>query len=134
MSAVASARVFPAVLVVVVVAAVAGACGGDDRPTVQQWRPRWEALAAEAPSAGHQELSGQQCERLLTVARTGRSEVLPAPDEALDGPVRQWVSVAETIGFDCLDHDDLTGALRELEIIGAEVDAGARTLDGPGSR
>lgn len=93
------------------------------------WEPQWNRVVAEAPPPeAAVDLDRAGCDRLLVAARAAEPELLPSPDEALDGPVQKWLDDAETIGFECRDHPDLEHGLTELDIIEAEIAAGLRAL------
>ena len=92
----------------------------------------WTALAAEAPpvQSGEADVTPEDCDQLLVAAREARPELVPTPDEALDGPVDEWLDQAEEIGFECDNHPDLEAGIEELGVLAAEIDAGIAALEG----
>jgi hypothetical protein len=126
-------RFIPGFAIIGVLALALAACGGDDRPSFESWQPEWEALVSGFPT--YEELGDPPdravCAETLSELRTSASTVSPTPDFSLDAPVRAWVSIAESIAFECPPQSttlpDLDYAYRELDRIEAEVDA---VLDG----
>ena len=119
--------------IAIIGALVVAACSsGDDRPELTAWETEWSAASAVTPEPIQTEadLTESMCDTLLTTARGARPALLPTPDAALDGPVDAWVVLAESIGFDCHRHPNLSGAVLDLRAIVAEVDAGVRALGG----
>ena len=118
----------------IVIAALFTGCsddgGGDDgRPAVGSWTATWEERQRLIPSAeailnGGPDLCG---ERLGTL-RTELPDLRPAPTEALDSALEDWISLAETVMFECpTDPDELADQLDTLATLAAEVDAGAES-------
>lgn len=106
------------IAVAVALLAVAACSDDESRPGVAGWEPAWEATAAatfEVPPDGA-EADGldDECNALLTAAREARPELLPSPADSVDELVDEWLTVAESVGFECTEHEDLEGALAEL--------------------
>jgi hypothetical protein len=103
-------------------------CGGSDRPTVEEWRPVWTSYVAEVPTRA--ELGDPPdrtvCSTALGVLRERSGEVTPTPDQAIDGVVSEWISVAEDLLFECPPSStkipDLEFAYAELFRLQSEID------------
>ncbi len=119
-------RLRPLLVAVTIVAAAA--CGTDDaRPDDAVWAPVWQAQRDSVPAAEVFLDQGQVlCSDLVGQLHAGREELLPTPVEELDAAVRDWVSHAESIAFDCPtnDPDRLRDRLHGLDVLAAEVEAG----------
>jgi len=126
-------RFIPVLAIAALLLSILAACGGDNRPSFESWQPDWESLVSAFPT--YDELSDPpdraMCAEALTELRTFARSVSPTPDFSLDVPVREWVSIAESIAFECPPQSttlpDLDYAYRELDRLEAEVDA---VLDG----
>ena len=113
---------------VTLVILVAG-CGGDDRPSVAEWRPIWVDVIADVPSA--EDLGDPPdrgvCSEALGLLRSRSEELSPTPDQAIDGVVTEWIRVAEDLLFECPPSSDripdLAFAYSEMFRLQAEVDA-----------
>lgn len=74
------------------------------------------------------------CEETLGRLRSLREDLLPGPDEVVDGPAGSWISYAESVFFSCFESVEsaqpVTAAYRRLEGWQAEVEAGLRSLEG----
>jgi hypothetical protein len=110
-----------------VVVSLVSACGGDGRPSADEWRPIWEGVLADFPTAV--ELGDPPDRSICTVAlgelRTTSSSLYPTPDVAIESVVDEWVRVAEQILFECAPSSgvapDLTSEYAELARLEAEV-------------
>ena len=126
-------RFLPGLAIVALLVVAISACGGDNRPSFESWQSDWESLVSAFPT--YEELGDPPdralCAEALSELRTSARSVSPTPDFSLDVPVREWVSIAESIAFECPPQSttlpDLEYAYRELERLEAEVDA---VLDG----
>lgn len=104
------------------------ACGEDDRPTVEEWRPVWDRAVAAIPSrqALGDDPSAPTCEAVLVVIREAAPDLLPSPDLAADGAVGDWVAVAEETFFECPPTGptvtSFDEAYEELDRLRAEVE------------
>ena len=117
-------------LVLAVALMIVGAgCGGEDRPSVAEWRPVWEAVKAEVPSAAElgEPPDRGVCSEALGVVRSMSEDLSPTPDLAIDGVVTEWVRVAEDLLFECPPSSDripdLAFAYSEMLRLEAEVEA-----------
>ena len=108
---------------------VLAACSSASRPTVADWQPFWEQLAADIPTSSElgQPPDRSICSQGLALVRSSQEDLFPTPDRAIDEAVREWVSVAEDAFFECPpsssaipDMDFAYGQLARLE---AEIDA-----------
>lgn len=116
-----------ATAVAVAVTLLLAACGDDDpRPAASEWRPTWQTTRDLVPSATTIAEEGEDvCGDLLGELRASREELLPSPRPVIDDSVSDWLAAAEGIALDCPDaEDDLAERLDDLEVLGAEVDAG----------
>lgn len=116
-----------------VVAALALASCGDDRPSLPEWTSTWETRKAMVPTADELLAGGTAlCDELVGRYREELSDLVPTPTEGLDSAVDDWRSHAETIVFECSDDpDELDAQMSELGVLTAEVDAGLDAeLDG----
>ena len=108
------------------------ACSGNgDRPSSTTWRDVWESRQALVPNAEAILDQGEElCGELIGVFRSDMPALLPAPTEALDAAVGDWIRHAETIVFECsTDGDELADRFETLAVLSAEVDAGLATAD-----
>lgn len=128
-----SRRFIPRLAIIGVLMLALAACGGDNRPSFEAWQPAWESLVSTFPT--YDELGDPPdralCSTALSELRSSAGTVSPTPDLSLDAPVREWVSIAESIAFECppssTNLPDLEYAYRELDRFQAEV---AAVLDG----
>lgn len=104
---------------------VVAACGGsDDRPSTEAWSSDWietrDLLPGEAAIAeGGEEVCGD----MLGHVRAQREELLPAPSQALDDLVDEWVALVEGLGLDCPeDGDELAQRLATVDALTQEID------------
>jgi hypothetical protein len=111
---------------------VASGCRGDDRPTVDDWQPVWEARQALIPDAAQIASEGEAlCGERLGTVRTEFPALRPTPAEALDTAVDDWIAHAETLLFECPDDpSDLERRFDVLTGLAAEVDAGVASTRG----
>lgn len=118
-------------LVLVLSLALIVACSpADRRPSAAEWVPRWEAVQALVPPL--EEIPDppdrERCHEVFVLVREEGRELLPSPDPAVDGPVREWVEVADSVFFQCPPHtppiDSFAVGYEELRRLAAEVDAG----------
>jgi hypothetical protein len=106
------------------------------RPSIESWEVAWNEVQAAVPESVvvAAEGSREACNRLLVATREFRGRLLPSPEAALDGSIRQWLELAGGIGFSCpaAQHrlDTHRESLRELAILTAEVDAGLAMAKG----
>lgn len=66
------------------------------------------------------------CNEALGSLRQASDELLPSPTAATDGPVREWLQVAEGAMFECSPSGStgsMESAYEELAALEAEVDA-----------
>jgi len=124
----ARARVYSAISHVTVAMCIIAGCGSseDERPAAGPWRSTWEdsqrlVPVAEAIINGDEDLCGER----LGTFRTELPALRPTPFEALDATLEDWISLAETIMFECTDDPaELDEQLATLGALAAEVDAG----------
>jgi hypothetical protein len=115
-----------------------GACT-PDRPSFETWMPVWSEMSAMVPTPEtYAAASGHTlCNQLLVAARERRSDLLPAPDAALDEPVLAWLDAVRRLGFECPSGEDqdqqIRRQIRELRILADEVTAGAEESRTPAS-
>lgn len=108
----------------------AAACGGGtDRPALADWQPAWNSATSLIPP---QEQLGAPPDREVCSTTLGDlsavvPELFPTPDIAIEGTVRDWVSIAEDAMYECPPSSaqlpDLDHAYDELARLEAEVDA-----------
>ncbi len=119
-------------LVAVVVALVTAACG-DSRPSLAEWQPGWDRVSQGMPTraafvGGPDE---ELCADALVIVRDANDDVIPTPDEVLDGAVEAWLEQAREIFQECPPRGAVEGfddAYDRLDALRAEVEAGvART-------
>lgn len=120
------------VLVGAVILLLAGC--GEDRPTVGEWQPMWDALVASIPA--ETELGDPPdeaaCGAVLANLRTVSGDMTPTPDQVIDRAVREWIEIAETAFFECPPEgneiDSMAAAYTELQrieaVVVAAIDAG----------
>lgn len=102
------------------------ACGGDDRPTADEWAATWQARQALVPerSVLEGDDASDVCGTTVGTMRTQFPDLTPTPDAAMQSAVDEWVAHAETIAFECSDDpDQLDRQYDELATLAAEVDA-----------
>lgn len=101
-------------------------CGGADRPTADTWEDVWTSRQALVPTADAIVRQGEAlCGERLGRFRSEMPALLPAPYEALDAVVKDWIAHAETTVFECpTDPVELDDRLATLDVLAAEVDAG----------
>lgn len=109
-------------------------CGRADRPDFAAWQPLWEeALNVVPPPSFAQSPDLATCERVVGDLRETQESLLPSPDGTLDGPVRDWISLAEHTFFECPPREgEIIGfaeAYVQLERIRLEVEALLDTVD-----
>lgn len=105
-------------------------CGsGEERPTATTWDEVWKSRQALMPPAEAILDQGEAlCGERVGRFRTEMPALLPAPSEALDAAVKDWIAHAETIVFECpTDPVELADRLETLDVLAAEVDAGLAT-------
>ena len=113
------------------------ACGGAGRPEVAEWRPIWESVIADVPSATElgEPPDRELCSEALGVLRSRSGDLSPTPDQAIDAVVTEWVRVAEDLLFECPPSSDrvpdLAFAYGEMLRLEAEIDA-VLAIDDPG--
>lgn len=114
-----------------VLALCIAACGGDDRPTDAEWRTTWEERRSLMPDADVIVARGAEvCDELVGVLRVELADLRPTPTAALDGPVDEWISLAQTVAFECPDDPvEAAEQLRTLDLIATEIDAGLAADD-----
>lgn len=124
------------VLLLLLVLVVGVGCSTPQRrPSVEEWNRHWEAVQAAIPSLEEvsDPPSGALCTRGLVTVREARGDLLPTPDPAVDGPVEEWIQVAESVFFQCPPHtppvDSFEAGYEEMQRFVAEVEAGL-TLEG----
>lgn len=102
------------------------ACGGDTRPSDEEWALVWAEKRALVPDEVTLLGGGQPlCDDLVGEFRTRLPALRPTPTEALDDAVHAWVSHAESIVFECpRDPGQLAERLAVLDVLAAEIDAG----------
>lgn len=107
---------------------LASACDDGGRPAPAEWRSVWDGVRADLPTAAElgDPPDGSLCATALGVLRTSQSSLYPTPDSAIDDVVKEWVSVAEDLLFECPPSSsaipDLAYAYGQLERLEAEVD------------
>jgi hypothetical protein len=104
------------------------ACGPGARPDFDDWQPTWEAALAIIPPPSFADSPDMAtCERVVADLRQVLENLLPSPDVALDGPVREWISLAEHAFFECPPREgEIIGfadAYDELDRVRLEVEA-----------
>jgi hypothetical protein len=120
-----SVRICFALLAIVL---FASACDDGARPTPAEWRPVWDGVVADLPTATElgDPPDGSLCATALGLLRTTQSDLFPTPDSAIDDVVKDWVSLAEDLLFECPPSSsaipDLAFAYGQLERLEAEVD------------
>lgn len=103
------------------------ACTDRNRPTVEDWQPKWRAALAVLPdpSAIGVEPDGALCNETLAALRSIRPELTPTPDRAIDDAVQEWFQIAEDAFFECPPRSGPIGsfvdAYDELFRLEAEV-------------
>ncbi len=114
----------------ILVVLVLGACGGgDQRPTVAAWTPRWDDVVALVPTRDLVTSGAAQatCEEVLVDLREARPTLTPGPDEAVDQAALEWITFAESTFFECFEADagadSVTTAYDRLDQLESEVDA-----------
>lgn len=116
-----------ALVVTAILAIIFTACGGEDRPSLDEWQPAWDRIVELMPTAT--ELGDPpdraMCSEVLGEIRTARAELFPTPDAAIEAVVRDWVSAAEDALFECppssSDLPDLDAVYARLDRLEAEV-------------
>lgn len=107
-----------------------GCAVSERRPSVVEWRPRWEAAQALVPPLEQvaDPPDRELCTDVLVAIRATRGELLPTPDPSVDGPVQEWLEVAELVFFQCPPHtppiEDFAAGYEEMGRLAAEVEAG----------
>jgi hypothetical protein len=90
-------------LSVVVAAVILAACGGEEAPSLEDWKQEWLAFRDLVPT--QQELgpspTQEQCDEILVAIRQRAPELVPAPDPTLEGAVKDWIVIAENMFFEC---------------------------------
>ncbi len=111
---------------------VAAGCG-NGRPAVADWQGEWQRVVQAIPTrsafvAGPDE---DLCADALVIVRGANDDLLPTPDQALDGAVEGWLAQARETFLECPPRGAAEGfdaAYDRLDALRAEVDAGlART-------
>ena len=87
----------------------------EPRPTVAEWEPAWERVAAAIPAelTGGEDPSPATCSEVLAFLRSNRAELFPTPDLAIDDAVTEWVEVAEEAFFECPPNNAQIGSFAE---------------------
>jgi len=113
---------------VFVVFGLASLACGPARPAAEAWKREWRNALALSASVETSDDAGAACHSLLAELRRDRNQLMPTPDESLDGVVERWIRMAEGLGFDCprakgnrREHEK---RLRELRVLEAEISAG----------
>jgi len=79
------------------------ACGGESRPSVEEWQPIWEGTVGNFPSP--QELGEPPdhavCSHELGVLRSESVDLFPTPDLAIDDVVADWLHIAQSVVYEC---------------------------------
>jgi hypothetical protein len=123
-----------AMSIAVAVAIGSGGCERPERPGVEAWEAAWQHTAALLPDAtafrdGDPRV---RCDETLAALRSARKGILPTPDAALDGAVRQWFDLAESAVYDCDPTEGAAGTfeerLSETKILRDEVRAALADL------
>jgi hypothetical protein len=117
--------------VVAVLAAllIAAACGDTGRPELSEWEPVWESATSLMPLRTQlgDPPDREVCSRALGDLSAVVPELFPTPDIAIEGTVRDWVTIAEDAMYECPPSSaqlpDLDHAYGELARLEAEVDA-----------
>lgn len=118
---------FRVVAVVGLLSVLLGACGGDDRPTVEAWLPAWDRIVDAVPSPDELGIPPDRavCSTALGVVRSESGDLFPTPDLAIDDVVKDWVRIAEDLLFECPPASQrvpsLAYAYGELARLEAEV-------------
>lgn len=108
---------------------MSGACGGEERPTVDAWTARWDEAVASIPRRA--ELGtppdSEMCNSTLVYLREVRGDLVPTPDRAIDDVVTAWIRLAEDAFYECppdsTEVPSFDFAYEELETLQAEVAA-----------
>lgn len=108
---------------------MAASCGRSERPEVADWQPTWETATSLLPL--QDELGDppdrETCSRVLGDLSAVVPELFPTPDIAIEGTVRDWVTIAEDAMYECPPSSaqlpDLGHAYDELARLEVEVDA-----------
>lgn len=97
-----------------VAALVLSSCG-TDRPTVEEWQPNWDRIAAAIPAESmiSEDPSGAVCGEALAFLRSNRAELFPTPDLAIDDTVADWVEIAEDTFFECPPNNEQVGSFSQ---------------------
>ena len=97
-----------------------------ERPTPETWEATWVERQALVPARTDllDDGAADLCSRLVGVFREQMPALTPAPVEAMEPAVEDWVRHVETIVFDCPDDPSVVDAsYEELDVLTAEVDA-----------
>lgn len=114
---------------IIIVAMLATACGGESRPSAEEWQPQWIEVQSLVPDQADLGAPPDKdmCREAHVALRTETPRLLPTPDLALDDPVRDWVEIAEGTFFECPPREpELRGfdeAYAELTRFAAEINA-----------
>jgi hypothetical protein len=99
------------------------------RPDPDRWYEDWQAVLAAMPTIDELGVppDAEVCNDALGVLRATPDDLLPTPDPATDGPVREWLQIAEGVVFECeleaASVGPLDEAYAELALLEAEIDA-----------
>ena len=98
----------------VVTALVLTSCA-KTRPTVEDWQPTWDRIAAAVPSESTigENPSRTACSETLAFLRSNRADLFPTPDVAIDHTVTDWVEIAESAFFECPPKNAQVGSFAE---------------------
>lgn len=116
------------IILILVLGLLTAACGGEKRPDVATWLPRWEAIVSVVPDQSElgDPPSEALCQQTLADLRTANEGLLPAPSVTVDDLVTEWIAVAEAAFFDCPpegeDINSFADAYEELDRIEQSVD------------
>lgn len=108
---------------------VLAACGGVDRPTLDTWLSRWDAIRTTVATATASPGTPPEatCEQVLGELREAAVTLKPTPDPVLDDTITLWLESAESTFFECQqpsgDLDPFGDGLAELERLEAEIAA-----------
>lgn len=116
------------VAILITFALLLAGCADDGRPATDAWRTEWDAVTGSMPTLADLGSPPDQdlCSETLGRLREAPDDLLPSPTAATDGPVREWLRVAEGAMFECPptgSSGSMESAYEDLAAFEAEVEA-----------
>lgn len=107
------------------------ACGGDDRPSVAEWRRIWDEARGLVPEPEELVDDGEdECGEALGELRARRERLVDTPRPVLEDSVSEWVGAVEGLLLECPhEEEEVAERFEEIRVLRAEVEAGLRAVE-----